>query len=415
MSDPRHVLALAYFFPPIGGAGVQRTLKALKYLPEHGWRVTVVTTSSTAYPLSDPSLSAEIPAGTRVVRAFEPRWPARLQQLAVMTFNRLRLRGLRDLAGWPDLMAAWGVFALLAALRAARRDPPDVIYSTGPPFTSQIVAAILHRLTGITCVTDFRDEWSANPHGDHARVARAISRRTERWVAAQAGAVIGVADYFRIAGTRPEDLVVIPNGVDEEDLPAEPAGGGERGGHSPLRLSHVGTLYGDRDGTPVFAAMRRLIAAGQLDAGAIELRVVGSDWLPDLDARVPVTLSRAGYVEHREAIAEMCRADALLLYVAPTSLAPSGKLFEYLASGRPILCVAHPDNLASRLVREWDAGVWAAPDDGAAIEAAILELLARRDDGMLTVDPGVRRRALERYSRRALAGRLAEVLAAAAD
>jgi glycosyltransferase involved in cell wall biosynthesis len=412
MSGPRHVLVLAYFFPPIGGAGVQRTLKALKYLPEHGWRATVVTTSSSAYPLSDASLDAEIPAGTRVVRAFEPRGLARLQQLAVMALNRLRLRGLRDLAGWPDLMAGWGVFALLAALRMARRDRPDVIYSSGPPFTGQIVAAILHRLTGIPCVTDFRDEWSENPHGDQARFVRAISRRTERWIAAQAHAVIGVADYFRIAGVAPDDLVVIPNGVDEQDLAAEPAG--ERASDGPLRLSHVGTLYGDRDADPVFAAMRRLIEAGRLDAGAIELRVVGSDWLPDLDARVPVPLSRTGYVSHREAVGEMFSADALLLYVAPTSLAPSGKLFEYLASGRPILCVAHPDNLASRLVREWDAGVWAAPDDGAAIEAAILELLARRDRGALTVDPGVRRRVLERYSRRALAGRLAEVLAAAA-
>ena len=126
---------------------------------------------------------------------------------------------------------------------------------------------------------------------------------------------------------------------------------------------------------------------------------------------VPVTLTRTGYVSHQEAVAEMTGSDALLLYVAPTSLAPSGKLFEYLASGRPILCVAHPDNLASRLVREWDAGAWAAPGDGEGIERALLELLARRE----AVDPSVRRRTLERYSRRALAGRLADVLAGAAD
>jgi glycosyltransferase involved in cell wall biosynthesis len=407
----RRVLVVAYFFPPIAGAGVQRTLKALKYLPEHGWRATVLTTSSTAYPATDASLVAEIPAGTRVVRAFEPRSPAILQRLAVIAFNRLRLGTLRDLTAWPDVMTGWGPFALVAAIREVRRERPDVIYSTAPPHTGHIVAGIVHRLTGIPWVADFRDEWSANPHGDQAPLVRRLSHRVERWIASRATAVTIVADYFRIAGAAPEAITVIPNGVDETDF-GEASADHEPDG--PFRLSHVGTLYGDRDAGPVFDAMRRLIAAGRLAPDDVEVRVVGSDWLADLDAHVPVTLTRTGYVSHQDAVAEMTGSDALLLYVAPTSLAPSGKLFEYLASGRPILCVAHRDNLASRLVREWDAGIWAAPDDAEGIERALLELLARREAGTLVLDPAVRRRTLERYSRRALAGRLAAVLAGAA-
>jgi glycosyltransferase involved in cell wall biosynthesis len=414
MTATRRVLVLAYFFPPLGGAGVQRTLKALKYLPEHGWRATVVTTSSTTYPVSDPSLTTEIPAGTRVVRAFEPRSLAVLQRLAVIAFSRLGLRTLRDLAGWPDLMAGWGAFALAAALRETQRERPDVLYSTAAPHSCHIVAGIVHRLTGIPWVADFRDEWSANPHGAEAPLARRLSRRVERWITSRATFTTIAADYFRIAGARPEDVVLIPNGVDEEDVAGEPAASAPRTVDAPLRLSHVGTLYDVSDPGPVLDAMRRLIAAGRLDPRAVELRVVGSDWLPHLDARVPVTLTRAGYVVHEEAIAEMRSADALLLYVAATSLAPSGKLFEYLVSGRPILCVAHSDNLASQLVREWNAGIWAAPNDGEAIERAILELLARRRAGTLVVDPAVRRRTLARYSRRALAGQLVEVLEAAA-
>lgn len=408
----RHALVIAYYFPPLGGAGVQRTLKSLKYLPDLGWCATVVTTSSRRYPVSDPSLLAEVPAGARVVRAADPALWSALVLRAIMVCELLRLRSLRGLVAWPDENLAWGPFALVAAFRAVRRSRPDVIFSTSAPYTGHLVAWVIHRVTGIPWVADFRDEWSNNPHGDQPRLVRALNRRAERAVTRRAVQVIAVADYFRIAGAPPERVTVIPNGVDEDDIgdpvPQEPAAGDR------LRLSHVGTLYGDRDCAPVLAALRRLVADGRLDPDSIELRIVGNDWLERLDEQVPVRLSRTGYVDHHAAVTEMRRADALLFYVAPTSLAPSGKIFEYLASERPILCVAHPDNLASRLVREWDAGPWAAPDDADGIEEAILTLVACRRAGTLAAMPEVRRRTLERYSRRALAGRLAEVLSAAA-
>jgi glycosyltransferase involved in cell wall biosynthesis len=111
----------------------------------------------------------------------------------------------------------------------------------------------------------------------------------------------------------------------------------------------------------------------------------------------------------------MFNATALLLYVPSSSLAPSGKLFEYLASGRPILCLTHPDNLASRLVREWNAGVVADPHDEEAIEQALLILWQRWQENGLPDQAEVRRKTLERYSRRANALRLAAVLEAATN
>ena len=412
MAGGKRVLVLAYFFPPIGGAGVQRTLKALKYLPSHGWSATVVTTASRAYPASDPSLAEEIPPGTRVVRAAEPALWRMLVTAALLACRPLRATRLRPLIAWPDRQLPWSPFALLAAYREIRRARPDVIYSTAPPHTAHIVGWILHRLTGIPLVADFRDEWSTNPHADDPALVTRMSRRTERAIASAAARVTVVADWFDIAGADPEGVTVIPNGVDEDDYPA--GGAPAPRGDGRLRISHVGTLYGDRDCGPVLAALGRLVAAGRIARDDVELRIVGNDWLEDLDARVPVRLSKTGYVDHRAAVAEMREADALLLYVAPTSLAPSGKLFEYLASERPILCVTSPDNLAARLVREWDAGLWAAPGDGEAIEQAILALVERHRAGTLGPAPEVRRRTLEAYSRRAMAARLAGVLEKAA-
>jgi glycosyltransferase involved in cell wall biosynthesis len=140
------------------------------------------------------------------------------------------------------------------------------------------------------------------------------------------------------------------------------------------------------------------------------VRLVGNVWIPDFEPPPGVRVEQTGYVEHARAIGEMRSATVLLLYVPAASLAPSGKLFEYLASGRPVLCLARDDNLASRVVREWEAGVVADPHDGSAISAALLELWRRWEGDGLPDQVEVRRRALEQYSRRATAAQLANVL-----
>jgi glycosyltransferase involved in cell wall biosynthesis len=408
----KRVLVVAYFFPPLGGAGVQRTLKFIRYLPEHGWAPAVVTTSSTAYPVADASLLDEIPAGTRVVRAFEPRPWQRLAGLASAVFARLRLPGLARAVVWPDVMIAWVPAAIVRTVREIRRSRPDVLFSTSAPLSCHLVALAAHKLTGVPWVADFRDEFAANPTERSQTGLRArLSRRIEDSIARHTARRTVVASYFDLSGDGVAPLE-LPNGVDAADLdglrPAQPAV------TDRLQLSYVGSLYGQRDAEPVLAALRRLIADGRLDAGQVALRVVGNVWLADFESRVPVALVTTGYVSHGEALREMRTATALLLYIPPGDPAPSGKIFEYLVAERPILCVAPTDNLATRLVAECDAGVIAAPDDPDAIEAALLELVRRRQAGELRGSPVARERTLERYSRQALAGRLAEVFEDAA-
>ena len=398
---------LAYAFPPLGGAGVQRTLKFVKYLPEQGWDPTVVTVRWSPYQMRDPSLGHEVPAGVRVVRA--PELP--LAPYGAMVLSKLGLDRARAYLTWPDVFQGWLPGAVALALREIRRSRPDVLYTTSAPYGSHLAGLALHRATGIPWVADFRDEWAANPHLQAAPgPLRRLSGRAERAVATHAHVVV-VGDYFRIAGSRPGHRTTITNGVDPGDLADLPAPDPPR---DRFRLSHVGTLYGEQDCAPVIAALRRLLDRGELDRSRVELRVIGKVFLPDGDLDLGAPVSQVGYVSHREALLEMRRATALLLYVAPASLAPSGKLYEYLTSERPILCVARPDGLAHRLVRDWGAGACADPTDEAGIERAILELYRRWEAGSLATPPGVRERTLERFSRRALAGELASVLAGVA-
>jgi glycosyltransferase involved in cell wall biosynthesis len=407
------VLVLAYFFPPLAGGGVQRTLKHVRYLPYEGFEPIVVTTRLGWSPTRDPTLAAEVPGGTLVIRARE--FP--LQVMKWGLHGLLRRANIPTDAtayiGWPDEMAGWVPGATWQTLRAIRRYRPDVLYSTSSPVSAHLVALIASRATAIPWVADFRDAWTQNPQGE--RVGRAIhglSARLERAVVAQARYLTVVDESVELLGIDQQDprFVVIRNGVDPEDLPPATS-------YTPaarFRISYVGALYGERNAAPVFKALRALVARGVVDEAKLEVRLVGH-LAPETDLnfeRLPVC--QVGYVDHGTAISEMAAADVLLFYAPAINRGSSGKIYEYLVSGRPILCVAGRDNFASRLVEELGAGRCAEPDNQSAIEDAIERLYRRWNEGELTISPAVRAEALRRFSRPALARELASVLSSAA-
>jgi glycosyltransferase involved in cell wall biosynthesis len=402
--DRRRVLVLAYYFPPIAGAGAQRTLKFVRYLEPLGWGATVVSTRSRVYGARDPSLLADVPALTRVIRT--PALP--LARYLAIVLYKLRLTRLRAWVLWPDNGLGWAPFAFLAALRTARRDRPDVLFSSSAPYGGHLVALLVARLTGLPWVADFRDEWTANPHlAGQPRLLARLAARAERAITARAQRIVVAADYFQLAGLAPGDSrrVEILNGVDEADLTFAAAGPPT----DRFVLAYVGTIYDTIDPSPALRALAALVSRGAIDGDRVDMRLVGSILLPSFAPPPGVRVEATGYVEHARAVTEMCSATALLLYVPSSSLAPSGKLFEYLGSGRPLLCLTHPDNLAARLVRELDAGVVADPHDESAIEQAILVLWRRWQENGLPDQKQVRARVVERYSRRTSAARLARV------
>jgi glycosyltransferase involved in cell wall biosynthesis len=404
--ERRRVLMLAYYFPPLGGGGVQRTLKFVRYLEPLGWDATVVSTRSRVYGILDPSLLAEIPASTHVIRT---RALPVLRLLGI-AFYKFRLMRLRTWVTWPDGGLGWAPFAFLAALRAVRRERPDVLFSTSAPFGAHLAAMLVARLTGVPWVADFRDEWSNNPHlTDQPRPLATLAQRAEGAITRGARGVVVAADYFDLAGLPATDArrVEIVNGVDEGDFPDAPEAAS---GTSRFVLAHVGTIYGLQDPSVAVRALARLVARGKIDGDRVEVRLVGAVLIPGFVPPSGVRVTRTGYVEHARAVAEMREASVLLLYVAASSLAPTGKLYEYLASGRPVLCLTHPDNAAGRIVREWEAGVTADPRDEAAIENALLVLWRRWLEDGLPAQDRVRESALEGYSRRATAAKLAGVL-----
>ena len=411
------VLMFAYYFPPLGGGGVQRTLKFVKYLPAEGFDPIVVSGGERGFFLRDTSLSEEVPAGTPVLRA--RALPLQQAQWKVDgLLRRARLpTGLVNEILWPDGLIGWLPSAVWRGLRAVREHRPQVLYSTALPMTAHLAAMIVHRLTGLPWVADFRDGWTLDPVSGRTSV-RSLARaraKLERSVISRVSYVTVVDESIQLLGLPSGDprRVVISNGVDPDDLNAMPSSRAARPASDRFCLSYLGSLYGPRDAGPVFAAIRELIASERLDPVCFELRIIGHASLNGarLDS-LPVTF--LDYMDHSRAITEMSRASALLFYQPPSSSGSSGKIYEYLTSGRQVLCVAHPDNLAYRLVEELGAGVCADARDSAAVAEAIESMVADwQRGGTLAVDASVRTEVLRRFSRPRLTADLAEVLRAA--
>ena len=407
---PDSVLMFAYYFPPLGGSAVQRTLKYVKYLPRHGFDPTVITGQPRWLPeLRDDRLGRDIPESAVVVRA----------RTIPVALIQGKLDGLLRRAGissrlvaaalWPDELVGWVPAAVWHGLRVIRERRPAVMFSTSLPASAHLAALIVHRLTGIPWVADFRDSLTYDPGPEYtrARPPLRIIAMLERRVVADAAYVTVACDTIRLVDVDRHDRrrIFIPNGFDPDDLKpgvgvaSEPPAG-------RFRLSYVGSLYGSRHGSPVFDAVKELAVRGYITPENFEMRIVGHVALADIN-RGGVPVSSTGFVEHARAVAEMLSATALFFHQPPEQLGASGKIYEYLASGRPILCVAHPDNAAFRLVRELGAGECADVRSPAAVVNALGRLVERWKSGTLGSGEDVRGETVRRFSREKLAGDLA--------
>ena len=194
----KKVLVVTYYWPPSGGPGVQRVLKFAKYLPAHGWEPIILTVKNGEYPSIDPSLAGDIPAGCSVHRSisFEPGGLYRPfvglrsgEPIPVATLAVRDISWRQRWANWirlnlfiPDAKIGWVPSALKAGRRIIRTTKPDLIFSSSPPQTVQLIAEKLARASGLPWVADYRDPWTRIFHYATSRRsawARRYDRRLE--------------------------------------------------------------------------------------------------------------------------------------------------------------------------------------------------------------------------------------------
>lgn len=416
---------MTYYFPPSGGAGVQRPLKWVRYLREHGVEPVVLTVRAGAYPVLDPSIEADVPFGTVVVRTPAPdpfglygrlTGRSRGEAVAARTGTVGQSEALPERAArWvranlfvPDARVGWVPFAFRAARRLHHEAPFDAVLTTGPPHSAHLVGRALRRRLGVPWTADLRDPWTDIHYADalgRSAAAQRLDARLEASVLREADALVTVTAPLRdaFAARSGRSVALVRNGFDPADFAGPPPPVG------PFEILYTGTLY-DVPGT-LLDAMERLRAEG-LD---VPLRVVGPAPEALLAEGERRGLGGLVHVEpavpHTAAVARMRSAALLLLTVEAWSYAAGvvpGKTYEYLASGRPVLGLGPPDGDAAAVLRDIGGGTMHAPGDVDGVATVLREHARAWAAG--TSLAGARADRLAPYSRRTQTADLARIV-----
>ncbi len=421
------VLLITYHYPPRHSAGSMRPAALAKYLPALGWDVTVFTA---ALP------RGVRPAGRIIETEYQSviwQWKSRFglrpdhglyEQMNLSLPSDPNSRRLHhkviDFAysfiAFPDEYKGWVRFAEKALAELPAEEHPDVILSTSPPPCCNLVAASAKRLFGCPWIADFRDLWAGNL-GASRQFANLFHARLEKKTLASADALVTVsAPWAKRLQERytKKPVYTITNGFDPADFEGVP-----RKLTSLFSITHTGYLYeGKRDPTPLFAAVRDLIAARLISKDDVRIRFYGHSqpWMPPrvkaygLEQLVEIH----GRVPRAEALARQAESQLLLLlgWSDPRETGQhTGKLFEYFGAGRPILAVGGVRGVVAPTLEETRTGIQVH----SAEELRQVLLTAYREfknTGSVSYNPD--KRAVEQYTHEQMARKFADVLNATA-
>jgi glycosyltransferase involved in cell wall biosynthesis len=431
---PLRLLVLTYYWPPSGGAGVQRCLKWVKYLPALGVEPTVITVDpdQASYPVRDESLLREVPPSVRVIRTATLEPFESYQKLTGRAVPhggfanegkpsavQQAMRFVRGNFFLPDPRRGWNRYALAAVDKLlAAGEKFDAVLTSSPPHSTQLIGLEIQRKYGLRWLADLRDPWTDIYYTkDLHRTPPAawLDARYERQVLTKADAVLVTSpETERLFRRKLPDLakgkiVVLPNGYDEPDFqqPSAPP-------TDCLHLTHTGTISARYRIDNLLKAIAetqqryprvpwRLRFVGQVDAG-VRAQVAAAG-LSDVTEFLP-------FVPHQQSVAYLMTSSALLMAIPDVALNRGilpGKVFEYLAARKPVLCVGPAGSDADNVLREAGAGQ-ALPYDDYALMLSTLEQLAQQWQQNPNLD--LTDTTPAHYSRRGQAAQLAELVRA---
>lgn len=414
-------LVFAYYFPPMGLSGVQRVTKFMKYLPDFGWQPHVITTGPVAYYAHDPSLLEELDGRDVVIhRTQGADINAKLKDKGTVAmpreFFRKILRKASDTFYVPDNKKAWSKQALALGRELVQQHEFDVIFVSGPPFSTMTAAATLSNETGIPLVVDYRDLWFGNqfhfyPTFWHTHKHQQLERD-----------VLRVASRITVTNRRikehlirrhdfltSEEVVIIPHGYDPADLVGHER---QRRNDGKFRLTYSGIFYDIVTPIPFFKAVKRV--RSQRPDIPLDLHFVGllRDEYRKAAQRMGIAdiITDHGYCPHRDAVSMLLESDALWMMVGKTRNADtisSAKLYEYFGTRKPLL-VSVPDGALRKDAERYGASWITDPKDVEAISTGIIEMYEHFKRGSL---PAANTSVVDGFNRITLTEQLAKQFA----
>ena len=436
----KRVLIISYYWPPTGGSGVQRWVKFAKYLPSEGWQPVIYTPENPEQLAVDESLAAEVPAEAEVIRThitepyelykkFLKKSGHSREAVEVNPVNAQNKTFAQKAAMWvrgnffrPDPRCLWIGPSVKFLKKYLKEHPVDLIVSTGPPQSMHIIGMKLARETGLPWIADFRDPWTKIFYFKHLSMTRATERwhrRMEKKVLDEASAVVSVSPLVQqdLQNMTQTPVELITNGFDEcdfeqGDAPDQKSRLAAGGPDKDFVITHTGLFAADGNPTTLWKALAAKCAKDEEFRKHLRIRFVGKTDDAILEAvraeGLDGHLTDMGYQPHAVAIREQRLASLLIL---PLRKEPEykavlpGKLFEYLASWRPVLGIGQPDGAMSMILNTTKTGVVLNWDDEASITRFIDLCWKNHLKGELTVDDAD----ISQFTRRNLTHRMAEL------
>lgn len=423
----KKVLVITYYWPPSGGAGVQRSVKFVKYLRQFQIQPVVLTVNpkDASYPVIDQSLLAEIPANQEIIQtpSFEAlRIVEKLlgkKHIPTSGFSNKSkggvlswaLRFMRGNLFLPDARKGWVSYAVKEAKRIIRHEEIDTVIISSPPHSSQLIGLKLKKaFPHLKWIADMRDPWTDIYYYPELLVTPLMKRydkRLELRVLQRADQVVVVSDSIKrlfaskLSSNAESKIHVIPNGYDEADFP------NERSVKSSgvKRITYVGTMADSYNPSMFFHALNAVRTA-RPDL-KFELNFVGSVSALIQEELMHLNLPTVftSHVPHATAIEHMLQASVLFLAIPDVPDAEgilTGKIFEYLASRKPIVAIGPKNGDASHILSSCNAGSMFERNQQHELETYLTQVL--NDEVHLTFHE------VAQFERKALTEKLSRLL-----
>ena len=414
---------------------MQRWVKFARYLPSEGWQPVIYTPENPEQLAVDHSLEKEIPSEAEIIKThitepyelykkFLRRSGHSKEAVEVNPVNAQNKSLSQKVAMWirgnlfrPDPRCMWIGPSVRFLKKYLEEHPVDLIVSTGPPQSMHLIGRKLAKETGLPWIADFRDPWTKIFYFKHLSMTRATERwhhRMERKVLDNATAVVAVSPLvqqeFQAMTQTPVELIT--NGYDECDFPHGKDKDAEGGPEKNFVITHTGLFAADGNPTVLWDVLSEKCAKDEDFRKHLKIRLIGKTdeqvIAAILKEGLGENLINMGYQPHHEAVGAQRSASLLIL---PLRKEPEykavlpGKLFEYLASWRPVLGIGQPDGAMSMILNTTKTGVVLEWEDKASIERFIDLCWERHLKGELSVEDAD----ISQFTRKALTRRMAEL------
>jgi len=424
------VLIITYYWPPTGGAGVHRWLKFVKYLRAFNWEPIVYTPANPQMPAIDETLLLDIPENLTVIKK-NIREPYDLYKkfLGINKNEKINPGFIQEkhkpkiaekISIWirgnlfiPDARKFWINPSTKFLLKYLKENKINVIVSSGPPHSLHLIALKLHKKTKIPWLADFRDPWTEIDFYNQLMltpIANRIHHKMEKKVLTTADRVVTISNNCALNMQKicNRNIDVITNGFDEPDfinnkniIPDK------------FRISHIGALNRDRNPDFLWETLSELIDENSGFARDLQIELVGKTDISVMEkiksCRLLNFTQKIDYLTHNEAVEHEFSAAVLLLLInntpASEGIAP-GKLFEYLATRRPVLCIGPENGDSATIITETNSGKVVPFNDKMKLKKTILELYANFKKGIFVNENSN----IQKYQRRELTRQLADLL-----